>query len=482
MAASPPRSSAAAAPSIGRSASAAQSTARTSAPSAAAAISGAPASCTIARLKRTPGAAASARKRGSEMRPGQPDRSPDRHRVLAREIGGPADQLGAFGQRHAPAELLQERQRDRPDDPVAEEPAVGAEDHPQAGLHRRRVGPARRHRLDGARHAQGGAVVGGPRRRRGSERHRQHRPEADHGVRPSLRASLAIPPSRSAWPTCSRPRRSAVTAAWRTDVDDRAAGKLVLARRGRRSDVLRQRHARRARRRHSRARCAGIGAGEARPSTGSAARTRRRCCRAGWWRGSTMPSGSPRSAAADRRPPGWRSGRATSWCSVRLPNSASASSKNRIQSRLRRAVEDAGEVLLGLADVLRDHHRQVDAIDVEPGLLPDQRGGAQTVEKMMGIDVPERAKIIRIILLELSRIASHLLWCGTSALELNMSSVFMYCFGKREKILDLFEEMSGARMFPSCWRIGDWPMILIQNFESNLREFLSEFPCHLERS
>ena len=72
----------------------------------------------------------------------------------------------------------------------------------------------------------------------------------------------------------------------------------------------------------------------------------------------------------------------------------------------------------------------------------------------MHVEVPESAQTIRLILLELSRIASHLIWVGTSALELNMSSVYMYCFAEREKILDLFEEMSGARMFPSCWRIG----------------------------
>ena len=78
----------------------------------------------------------------------------------------------------------------------------------------------------------------------------------------------------------------------------------------------------------------------------------------------------------------------------------------------------------------------------------------------MNIEVPERAQTIRVILLELSRISSHLIWVGTSALELNMSSVFMYCFAEREKILDLFEEISGARMFPiflADWRPGARP-------------------------
>lgn len=118
----------------------------------------------------------------------------------------------------------------------------------------------------------------------------------------------------------------------------------------------------------------------------------------------------------------------------------------------------------------------VDRLDYLSGPAEEQVF-AQTVEKMMSIDVPERAQVIRVILLELSRLASHLVWCGTSALELNMSSVFMYAMATREKILDLFEEMSGARMFPSCWRVGGLAYDLSTNFEANTRKFLSEFPA-----
>lgn len=117
----------------------------------------------------------------------------------------------------------------------------------------------------------------------------------------------------------------------------------------------------------------------------------------------------------------------------------------------------------------------VDRLDYLSGPSEEQ-AFAQTVETLMGIEVPQRAQVIRVLLLELSRIASHLLWCGTSALELNMSSVFMYAMATREKILDLFEEMSGARMFPSCWRIGGLAYDLPPNFESNVRRFLREFP------
>jgi len=117
----------------------------------------------------------------------------------------------------------------------------------------------------------------------------------------------------------------------------------------------------------------------------------------------------------------------------------------------------------------------VDRLDYLSGPAEEQVF-AQTVEKLMGVDVPERAQTIRLMLLELSRIGSHLLWCGTSALELNMSSVFMYAMVTREKILDLFEEMSGARMFPSCWRIGGLAYDLPPGFEEKLRQFLREFP------
>jgi NADH-quinone oxidoreductase subunit D len=117
----------------------------------------------------------------------------------------------------------------------------------------------------------------------------------------------------------------------------------------------------------------------------------------------------------------------------------------------------------------------VDRLDYLSGPAEEQAYAA-AIERLMGVDVPERAQTIRIILLELARISSHLIWIGTSALELNMSSVFMYCFAEREKILDLFEEMSGARMFPSCWRIGGLAYDLNPTFEEDTRRFLKNFP------
>lgn len=117
----------------------------------------------------------------------------------------------------------------------------------------------------------------------------------------------------------------------------------------------------------------------------------------------------------------------------------------------------------------------IDRLDYLSGPAEEQ-AFASAVERLMDVEVPERAQTIRLMLLELSRIGSHLLWAGTSALELNMSSVYMYCFAEREKILDLFEELSGARMFPASWRIGGLAHDLTPAFEDGIREFLKRFP------
>jgi len=117
----------------------------------------------------------------------------------------------------------------------------------------------------------------------------------------------------------------------------------------------------------------------------------------------------------------------------------------------------------------------VDRLDYLSGPA-EEHAYASAVERMMNIEVPERAQVIRLILLELARIGSHLLWLGTSALELNMSSIYMYCLTEREKILDLFEGISGARMFPSCWRIGGLAKDLNLDFVDQARAFLKSFP------
>ncbi len=117
----------------------------------------------------------------------------------------------------------------------------------------------------------------------------------------------------------------------------------------------------------------------------------------------------------------------------------------------------------------------VDRLDYLSGPSEEQVF-AGAVEKLLQLEVPERAQVIRVILLELTRISSHLIWLGTSALELNMSSVFMYCFAEREKILDLNEEISGARMFPTVWRVGGLGKDATDAFLAGVREFINGFP------
>ncbi|NNJ10227.1 NADH dehydrogenase (quinone) subunit D [Chloroflexales bacterium ZM16-3] len=79
---------------------------------------------------------------------------------------------------------------------------------------------------------------------------------------------------------------------------------------------------------------------------------------------------------------------------------------------------------------------------------------ALAIEKLMQVEVPERAQVVRVMLTELQRVSSHLVWLATHALDLAAMSVFLYAFREREQILDLFEMVSGARMMTSYFRVG----------------------------
>ena len=76
------------------------------------------------------------------------------------------------------------------------------------------------------------------------------------------------------------------------------------------------------------------------------------------------------------------------------------------------------------------------------------------VEKLLGLEVPKRAQYIRVMLVELQRISSHLVWLGTHALDMGAMSVMLYCFREREEILKIFERFAGQRMMTSFIRIG----------------------------
>ena len=98
------------------------------------------------------------------------------------------------------------------------------------------------------------------------------------------------------------------------------------------------------------------------------------------------------------------------------------------------------------------------------------------VEKALGVTVPERAQVIRVLLTEITRIKSHLVWLGTHAMDIGAMSVFLYCFREREQILDLYEAVSGQRMMSSYFRVGGLAADLPAGFEHQAQAFLQPFP------
>jgi NADH-quinone oxidoreductase subunit D len=98
-------------------------------------------------------------------------------------------------------------------------------------------------------------------------------------------------------------------------------------------------------------------------------------------------------------------------------------------------------------------------------------GYVETVEKLMALEVPPRARYIRTILAELQRIASHCLWLGTHAMDLGAMTVFLYAFRERELILDLFEEYCGARLTYNSMRIGGLPLDIPPRWDEKVRAF-----------
>ncbi|HET6947043.1 MAG TPA: NADH dehydrogenase (quinone) subunit D [bacterium] len=102
------------------------------------------------------------------------------------------------------------------------------------------------------------------------------------------------------------------------------------------------------------------------------------------------------------------------------------------------------------------------------------------VEKLLGIRAPRRAEVIRVILAELSRIASHLIWLGTSAVDVNVTSLLMYCFNDRERIMDLLEMVSGQRMMHGYMRIGGLQWDLPEGFVERVRGVIDDVPRRLD--
>ena len=94
-------------------------------------------------------------------------------------------------------------------------------------------------------------------------------------------------------------------------------------------------------------------------------------------------------------------------------------------------------------------------------------------EKLMGVEVPERAEYIRVIVGELQRIASHLLWFGTFALDLGATTAFLYAFRERESLFDIFQKLTGARMLYNYLRVGGVRNDLYDGFADDVLRFLN---------
>lgn len=101
------------------------------------------------------------------------------------------------------------------------------------------------------------------------------------------------------------------------------------------------------------------------------------------------------------------------------------------------------------------------------------------VEKLLGLEIPERAETIRILLNELTRIQSHLVWLGTHAMDIGALTVFLYCFREREELLRLFEAVAGQRMMTSYFRIGGVSMEPPLDWFARVQKFLKIMPSKI---
>jgi len=112
--------------------------------------------------------------------------------------------------------------------------------------------------------------------------------------------------------------------------------------------------------------------------------------------------------------------------------------------------------------------------------LGNNLGFCLAVEKLLDIEIPARAQWIRVLLTELTRIQSHLVWLGTHAIDLGAMSVMLYCFRERETILHIFEMVSGQRMMTSYFRIGGLALEPPLGWLKLVEEFVKAFPARLE--
>src|ERR1700734_2696202 len=105
---------------------------------------------------------------------------------------------------------------------------------------------------------------------------------------------------------------------------------------------------------------------------------------------------------------------------------------------------------------------------------------ALAVEKLLGLEIPEKAQWLRVLFNELMRLNSHLVWLGTHAMDIGALTVFLYCFREREDVLRIFEAVSGQRMMTSYVRVGGLSLEPPRDLYDKIRSFLKTFPSKID--
>jgi NADH dehydrogenase I D subunit len=149
--------------------------------------------------------------------------------------------------------------------------------------------------------------------------------------------------------------------------------------------------------------------------------------------------------------------------------------------RIVRCIPDIGYLHTGF-EKLGEHHTYNQYVTVTDRMnylspLCNNIAYSASVEKLMGLEVPERALYIRTILWELSRIADHMVWLGTHALDIGAFTVFLYTFEQRERCYNIFEMVTGARLTTSYTRIGGLGWDVPDNFREVMLDFVAQFPA-----
>jgi NADH dehydrogenase I D subunit len=152
--------------------------------------------------------------------------------------------------------------------------------------------------------------------------------------------------------------------------------------------------------------------------------------------------------------------------------------------KIHRCIPDIGYLHTGF-EKLGEHHTYNQWVTVTDRMnylspLSNNIGYALAVEQLMGLEVPARAQYVRVVLAELSRIADHMVWLGTHALDIGAMTVFLYTFEQRERLYNIFELVTGTRLTTSYTRIGGLGWDVPEDFHAVVTEFTAQFPAALE--